>query len=334
VYSDITSAQFQLEEPHVQFKEPHAGRFAPSPTGDFHLGNLRTAILAWAFARHAGLDFLIRMEDLDERSRPQYVTRQLHDLEEIGITWDGPVIYQSRRMPIYAEIFTDMMRQGLLYECYCTRKELAAVTSAPHRPPGSYPGTCRDLTDRERDAGRAKLASMDRGPAMRLRTDGHDLTVVDELAGPYTGAVDDLVIRRGDGVYSYNFVSVVDDALQGIAQVVRGDDLLPSTPRQVYLQRLLAAPTPKYIHVPLALNTRTVRLAKRDGAVTLRALRECGWSSGDVVELIGQSLGILGARRAGDIETHLEAAKLACGPWIVDTALLEKGPRTILRESE
>ena len=304
-----------------------AGRYAPSPTGDFHLGNLRTAVLAWAFARRAGLRFVIRMEDLDERSRPEFVTTQLRDLESIGITWDEPVIFQSERLGLYRDVFTELQRQGLLYECYCTRKELAEVASAPHRPPGSYPGTCRDLTEAEREAGRAKLAGMSRGPALRLRTDVHTLAVRDEIAGLYEGAVDDLVIRRGDGVYSYNFVSVVDDADHGVTQIVRGDDLLPSTPRQVYLQRRLGTETPAYLHVPLVLNREGIRLAKRDGAVTLRALAGYGWEPGDVVELIGQSLAIDGARTAQDIAEALDIDRLRHGPWLVDPTELEQGPR-------
>ncbi|MDF2421330.1 tRNA glutamyl-Q(34) synthetase GluQRS, partial [Trueperella pyogenes] len=242
------------------------GRYAPSPTGDLHLGNLRTALLAWAFARHDSKRFHMRMENLDDRSRPEYYERQLSDLAAIGIDWDGDVLYQTDRIDRYDHIFAELAERGLLYECYCTRRELADVASAPHRPPGSYPGTCRNLTAAQREAGRAKLAGMNRGPAYRLRTDVADMTVTDRIAGEYTGAVDDLVIRRGDGAYSYNFVSVVDDGEYGITQVVRGDDLLPSTPRQVYLQKLLGYATPEYIHVPLVLNREGIRLAKRDGA--------------------------------------------------------------------
>lgn len=300
-----------------------SGRFAPSPTGDFHLGNLRTALLSWAIARSQGARFVIRMEDLDERSRPEYVARQLHDLEAIGVTWDGPVIFQSERTELYDAAFVELSARGLLYECYCTRKELAEIASAPHRPPGSYPGTCRDMTENERHAGREKLARLNRGPALRLRVEGASggapiIAVQDRVCGRYEGLVDDLVIRRGDGVYSYNYVSVFDDADSGITQIVRGDDLLPSTPRQIYLQRVLGAPQPEYYHVPLALNTHGVRLAKRDGAVTLSALAECGWSAGDVVELIGDSLGMVQVRDAEGFLEQFSLERIGREPWIVE----------------
>ncbi|ALD73279.1 tRNA glutamyl-Q(34) synthetase GluQRS [Trueperella pyogenes] len=298
------------------------GRYAPSPTGDLHLGNLRTALLAWAFARHDSKRFHMRMENLDDRSRPEYYERQLSDLAAIGIDWDGDVLYQTDRIDRYDHIFAELAERGLLYECYCTRRELADVASAPHRPPGSYPGTCRNLTAAQREAGRAKLAGMNRGPAYRLRTDVADMTVMDRIAGEYTGAVDDLVIRRGDGAYSYNFVSVVDDGEYGITQVVRGDDLLPSTPRQVYLQKLLGYATPEYIHVPLVLNREGVRLAKRDGAVTLSELSGFGWTPDDVRALLLSSLGL--APGAGVAEFVPES--IPKQPWILDVAGLAAGP--------
>ncbi|MGV4301352.1 tRNA glutamyl-Q(34) synthetase GluQRS [Trueperella pyogenes] len=298
------------------------GRYAPSPTGDLHLGNLRTALLAWAFARHDSKRFHMRMENLDDRSRPEYYERQLSDLAAIGIDWDGDVLYQTDRIDRYDHIFAELAERGLLYECYCTRRELADVASAPHRPPGSYPGTCRNLTAAQREAGRAKLVGMNRGPAYRLRTDVADMTVTDRIAGEYTGAVDDLVIRRGDGAYSYNFVSVVDDGEYGITQVVRGDDLLPSTPRQVYLQKLLGYATPEYIHVPLVLNREGVRLAKRDGAVTLSELSGFGWTPDDVRALLLSSLGL--APGAGVAEFVPES--IPKQPWILDVAGLAAGP--------
>ncbi|MEW6868952.1 tRNA glutamyl-Q(34) synthetase GluQRS [Trueperella pyogenes] len=298
------------------------GRYAPSPTGDLHLGNLRTALLAWAFARHDSKRFRMRMENLDDRSRPEYYERQLSDLAAIGIDWDGDVLYQTDRIDRYDHIFAELAERGLLYECYCTRRELADVASAPHRPPGSYPGTCRNLTAAQREAGRAKLVGMNRGPAYRLRTDVADMTVTDRIAGEYTGAVDDLVIRRGDGAYSYNFVSVVDDGEYGITQVVRGDDLLPSTPRQVYLQKLLGYATPEYIHVPLVLNREGVRLAKRDGAVTLSELSGFGWTPDDVRALLLSSLGL--APGAGVAEFVPES--IPKQPWILDVAGLAAGP--------
>lgn len=308
-----------------------AGRYAPSPTGDFHLGNLRTALLAWALARNEGLAFFMRMEDLDERSRPEHGERQLADLAALGIDWDGPVIHQSAQKVEYDAAFVDLETRGLLYECYCTRKDLAEVASAPHRPPGSYPGTCRNLSEAEREAGRAKLSGMQRGPALRLKTDVAELVVVDEIQGEYVGAVDDLVIKRGDGVYSYNFVAVFDDGREGITQVVRGDDLLPSTPRQVHLQQVLGIERPAYYHVPMVFNAEGVRLAKRDGAVTLRELAGYGWKSNDVVELLGNSLGMNGVRDASEFAEALDVESLRRGPWLMDPDALIEGPGAILR---
>ncbi|MDO4888760.1 MAG: tRNA glutamyl-Q(34) synthetase GluQRS [Actinomycetaceae bacterium] len=304
------------------------GRYAPSPTGDLHLGNLRTALIAWALARRAGLGFVMRMEDLDERCRPEFVSSQLRTLASLGIDWDGPVVFQSERLEIYRDVFADLRSRGLLYECYCTRRDLAQVASAPHRPPGSYPGTCRDLTEAERQAGRRRLAPMQRGPAHRIRLDAGPIVVDDEVAGRYSGAVDDLVIRRGDGVFSYNFVSVLDDAAQSVGQVVRGDDLLPSTPRQIALQRVLGAATPVYAHVPMILNTAGVRLAKRDGAVTMQDLAEFGWKPADVVEFLTSSLGVRGVRSAREFADRLSFDVLRRGPTLIDPDVLKMGPKS------
>lgn len=306
---------------------PGTGRYAPSPTGDFHLGNLRTGLLAWALARRENLDFVIRLEDLDERSKPEFATRQLHDLEALGIEWDGPIVKQSERLEHYQDAFADLNGRGLLYECYCTRRELAEIASAPHRPPGSYPGTCRDLTESQRIAGREKLSGTNRGPAHRLKSSLNTrIGLTDNVCGPYEGDIDDVVIQRGDGVYSYNFVATFDDAAQGITQIVRGDDLLSSTPRQIYLQQVLHVPSAEYWHVPMVLNAQGVRLAKRDGAVTVRQLEACGWRAADIVELIGNSLGLKHIRSASDFLTELDPAAIRDHVWRLDPQGLEQGP--------
>ena len=292
------------------------GRFAPSPTGDFHLGNLRTGLIAWACARSAGEDFVLRMENLDERSKPEYAERQLEDLAAIGIDWDS-ILYQTDRCQAYEAVLDDLDQRGLLYECYCTRNDIRNAPSAPHQPPGAYPGTCRNLSEAEREAGRAKLAPMNRGPALRLATTGEEVCIHDELNGDVCGQVDDFAIRRGDGYLAYNLVACVDDGYQNITQVVRADDLLESTPRQVYLQRLLGLPTPTYIHVPLVLNPSGARLAKRDGDVTLGQLRARGWETGDVVQLITESLG-MPARNANEFLEIFDLKKLPRKPWIFD----------------
>ncbi|AZN30166.1 tRNA glutamyl-Q(34) synthetase GluQRS [Flaviflexus salsibiostraticola] len=294
-----------------------AGRYAPSPSGDLHLGNLRTALIAWACARRAGLGFVMRVEDLDERCRLEYVDSQLSDLAAIGIDWDGDVLFQSERTAAYAEVVDRLLEKDLLYECYCTRADIRDAPRAPHAPPGAYPGTCRDLSASEREAGREKLAPLDRGPALRLRTSGEALTITDRVCGEYTGYIDDFVVRRGDGAYAYNLVAVVDDEHQMVRQVVRADDLLESTPRQVYLQRLLGFESPDYIHVPLVLNTNGQRLAKRDGAVTLGQLHELGWQTAQIFSLISRSLGIESDNGVDFLE-QLELDRISREPWVFD----------------
>lgn len=268
------------------------GRFAPSPTGELHLGNLRTAAVAWLAARADRRPFLIRMEDLDivQASR-DHEAAQLRDLAAIGIDWDGDVLRQSERFHIYDEAIDRLTAAGLVYECYCSRREIRrdieAAASAPHGPPGSYPGTCRDLTDKQQ-ADRREATG--RQPAVRLRTNGERLDFVDQLVGPSTGEVDDVVLRRNDGVPAYNLAVVIDDGLQGVTEVVRGDDLLPSTPRQMLLQQLLDIETPSYLHVPLVLGADGERLAKSHGATTLSELRSSGAQTAEIVRWIAVSL--------------------------------------------
>ncbi|MGZ5371561.1 tRNA glutamyl-Q(34) synthetase GluQRS [Aeromicrobium sp.] len=282
-----------------------AGRFAPSPSGDLHVGNLRTGLLAWLFARSTGRDFLMRIEDLD-RVRPGAEERQLADLRAIGIDWDGPLVRQSGRAALYADAVARLRADGLVYECYCSRKEIHEAPSAPHHPPGAYPGTCRDLTEVERGVRR-----QDRPAALRLRAGLETHTITDVLHGRVVGAVDDIVLVRNDGVPAYNLAVVVDDGEQGIDQVVRGDDLLSSAPRQAYLASLLGHPEPTYVHVPLALNETGKRLAKRDGAVTLGDLAEHGLDAGDVRRLILDSLGLSSADPA-----DFDPARLPREPWV------------------
>jgi glutamyl-tRNA synthetase len=286
---------------------PGAGRFAPSPSADLHIGNLRTAILAWLFARSTGRRFLMRVEDLDDSTHSDVARQQLDDLAAIGLTWDGPVEWQSEHPARYDAVVDTLAEQCLLYECFCSRRDIAQAPRAPHAPQGAYPGTCRDLTDAEREARRRETG---RPPALRLRTDAITYTVHDLLHGEYTGIVDDFVVRRGDGVPAYNLAVVVDDAAQGVDQVVRGDDLLPSSPRQAYLGRLLGYPEPTYAHVALVLNEDGARLAKRDGAVTLAEI--------GVPRALAQIASSLGysAATPEQMLTQFKPAALPSEPWI------------------
>ncbi len=271
------------------------GRFAPSPSGPLHVGNLRTALLAWLFARIDGGRFIIRVEDLDPvSSRDELVDAHLADLAALGFDHDGPVIRQSD--PAIRARHEDAVRQlenaGLLYPCFCSRREVAEAVSAAHGPlpEGAYPGTCRDLTTFEREE-RAS-ARTDRGPALRIRAGLAEVTVDDRIHGSHTGLVDDFVVRRGDGVPAYNLAVVVDDAAQGIDEVVRGDDLLEGTPRQVWLSEMLELPVPAYAHVPLVLGPDRERLAKRHGSVTRLELEADGWSPARLLGVMGASLGL------------------------------------------
>lgn len=284
-----------------------AGRFAPSPSADLHIGNLRTAVLAWLFARSTGRRFLIRVDDLDDRTRADIGTRQLADLAAIGLTWDEPPEWQTQHRHRYDDVIARLAERGLLYECYCSRRDIQQAPRAPHAPQGAYPGTCRDLTDAERAV---RWEATGRPPALRLRAEVTSFTVVDLLHGDYAGVVDDFVVCRGDGVAAYNLAVVVDDAAAGVDQVVRGDDLLPSSPRQAYLAGVLDYAQPAYAHVPLVLNHGGQRLAKRDGAVTLaeigvqRAIAQMsaslGWPSEDLEQLLAQ----------------FDPSKLPREPWI------------------
>jgi glutamyl-tRNA synthetase len=284
-----------------------AGRYAPSPSGDLHVGNLRTALLAWLFARSTARPFLMRVEDLD-RVRPGAEEQQLDDLRALGLDWDGGIVRQSDRQALYDDAIDHLTDADRVYPCFCTRREILDAPSAPHTPPGSYPGTCRDLTDAER-----ARRSTERPAALRLRTDVDAWTITDVLRGEVTGTVDDLVLRRNDGVPAYNLAVVVDDGAQGVDQVVRGDDLLTSASRQAYLATLLGHEPPTYAHVPLALNTGGQRLAKRDGAVTRTELEARGV---DVLALIVDSLGLVGSTPT-ELLDSFHPQQLPRDPWTV-----------------
>ncbi len=298
------------------------GRWAPSPTGDLHLGNLRTALLAWLFARSASGRFLWRFEDLDHAVRPQYYDSQLRDCAALGLDWDGEPVRQSDRTNLYRDAVADLRRRGLTYECFCTRREIAEAAAAPHgpSPEGAYPGTCRRLAQGDRERRRRD----GRPPALRLRAgaDGAsptELTIADRQLGDYTGTVDDFVIQRGDGTPAYNLAVVVDDAAQGITEVVRGDDLLPSTPRQVHLARPLGLKAPQYAHVPLVLGPQGHRLAKRDGAVTLADRLTLGETPIEVLNLLLSSLElepVTELDEASVVAQDFDPTALPRKPWV------------------
>lgn len=297
----------------------HAGRYAPSPSGDLHFGNLRTAVLAWLFARQSGRAFYMRVEDIDsERSSMEAALRQLEDLGAIGIEWNEPIVYQHDRGEAYASALAKLDT----YECYCSRRDIREAASAPHAQPGMYPGTCRDLTEEQRAYRRSQLSQSGRLPAIRLRAHAEQWTVNDFYAGQFTGPVDDVILKRGGSVnqaqagdWAYNLAVVVDDGYQGIDQVVRGDDLLGSAPAQAHLAHELGFPEPEYVHVPLAVTADGRRLAKRDGAVTLREMAEGGGVQ-PVVEQLAASVGCRGASSMQELLDHFDPLSLSREPWV------------------
>jgi glutamyl-tRNA synthetase len=291
-----------------------AGRYAPSPTGELHLGNLRTAIVAWLFARSTDRRFLLRIEDLDAaRVRPGMAEQQLADLTALGVRFDGDPVVQSQRLDAYREALLKLADRT--YECFCSRREIAEAASAPHGLVARYPGTCRNLTEEERVNLRLR-----RQPALRLRGEGAMQTVHDLLHGDVTAEVDDVVLQRNDGVPAYNLAVVVDDALSGVDQVVRGDDLLPAAATQAFIAELLGHRPPTYAHVPLAVNAEGRRLAKRDGAVTLPELAARGVNADAVLALIAESLKLAPPGESVTLDLMLERfdpGRLPCEPWVV-----------------
>lgn len=263
---------------------PYVDRYAPSPTSDLHLGNLRTALAGWLLARHAGGSWLMRVEDLDAdrvRAAAGAESRNLADLASLGLTWDGDVVRQSERLDLYRDAVASLPT----YECFCTRREIAEASSAPHDGYRAYPGTCRTLTAAQREERRAT-----RPPAIRVDSGGASYTVEDIHAGRVTGLVDDFVLVRGDGAFAYNLAVVVDDIDMGVTHITRGDDLLSSAPRQAWLTGKLGGTPATYAHIGLVVNGEGRRLAKRDGAVALADLPHL--SPADVLAQLSGSLGL------------------------------------------
>lgn len=282
------------------------GRYAPSPTGSLHLGNVRTALAAWLLAREAGSSFVMRVEDLDEpRTRPEAVFGNLEELRWLGIDWDeGPDLggphapyLQSRRHHLYQAALDDLSRRGLVFECYLSRRELREISSAPHGVAPVYGERERRLN---RELGERKRAE-GKMPALRLKVGQGKVRFVDGLAGAQEydleTEVGDLVLRRADGAWAYGLAVVVDDAAMNIEQVVRGADLLPATAAQLAVYDALALPAPEFLHVPLLLDEGGERMAKRRGSLTMASLRGDGVDPDRLTGLLAHSLGLIDARR-------------------------------------
>ncbi len=261
------------------------GRYAPSPTGDLHLGNLRTALIAWLHARVQKGVFLMRMEDVDTaRVVAGSDKRLLSDLEWLGLDWDGEVIYQSQRLSMYQDVLADLDEQGLIYPCFCSRKDIRQASSAPHSTLGVYPGTCANL-----DAVKINELSKIKSPATRVRVPNY-----------LKNDCGDFVLHRADGLFAYQLAVVVDDVKQGVTDVVRGSDLADSTLRQRYLAQLMYRQNPmgrsdaiRYHHVPLVLDDDGNRMSKRDGSFSTQQWRDAGRSAPELVAYLARSLNLI-----------------------------------------
>jgi glutamyl-tRNA synthetase len=303
----------------------YVGRYAPSPTGDLHLGNARTALIAWLWARREGGRFLLRFEDLDAaRVRPGCAEAQAASLAWLGLDWDAEPVAQSRRGELYDAALAALHERGVLYECFCSRADVRRAASAPHGPDGPlYSGACRSLSAAERSA----RIGCGRTPALRVRMEG-EVEFRDDLMGPQrellAATTGDIVVRRSDGVIAYQLAVVVDDAEQSVTHVVRGADLLASTARQIRLYDLLGlAAAPGYAHVPLLLGDDGERLAKRHGAVGLTELREAGVEARAVVGRLAFSAGLLDAPEpctAVELLERFDPAALEREPTRIDPA--------------
>ena len=309
------------------------GRFAPSPTGELHLGNVWAALLAWLQARQDGGTFVLRVEDLDpDRSRPELAQQQLDDLRWLGLDWDegpdtgGPhaPYTQSERTSLYAAALDRLVEHNLVYPCYCTRAEVRAAASAPHGAEGrgDYPGTCRNLTPAERREREAR----GRRPCLRVRMpDTPTIIRFDDLC---YGAVEedlarvsgDFVVRRADGVHAYQLAVVVDDALMKITHVIRGADLLDSTARQIWLHTLLGHRPPRFGHVPLLVGTDGHRLSKRHAALSVAHLRSAGVTARQIIGTLAHLAGLTAQPvplPPRDLMGTLELARLPRGEIVV-----------------
>lgn len=282
---------------------PAAGRFAPTPSGRLHLGNLLCALLSYLSARSEGGRFLLRIEDLDVPRCPRALARQaIDDLSWLGFRWDEPPLYQSERTDIYQRHFDRLASLGLVYPCFCTRAQLHAglAPNLGDREP-VYAGACAHLSAQE-IAQRSKT----RRPAMRLRVPDEEISFLDGHYGPYRENLakesGDFIIRRSDGLFGYQLAVVVDDALCGVTQVVRGRDILPSTPRQIFLLKTLGYPVPEYIHIPLLTDSQGRRLAKRDRDLDLSSLGR-RFSPEDILGLLAASAGLLEEWRPATLES-------------------------------
>ncbi len=283
------------------------GRFAPTPSGRLHLGNLMCCLLAYLSARSQGGRFLLRIEDLDVPRCPKRLSEQcIEDLQFLGFDWDEAPLYQSERTEIYQKYFDELSRRGLVYPCFCTRAQLHAAIApnlGDHEP--VYSRACANLTDAE-IAERKRT----RSPAMRMRVPNETVSFEDGLFGAISEnlakASGDYIIRRSDGLFGYQLAVVIDDALSGVNEIVRGRDILFSTPRQIHLQNTLGFDTPRYAHIPLLMDANGRRLAKRDKDLDLTALSRI-MPPEAILGMLAYSAGIIKENRPASLDELVKA---------------------------
>lgn len=283
-------------------------RFAPSPTGELHLGNFATAVLAWLQARSMKGHFILRMEDNDtQRSKQEFADQIMRDMEWLGLDWDEGPFYQSHRTNLYEEALEKLREAQLTYPCFCSRKDLQALASAPHGISSEgpdYPGFCRDLSPKEQRA-----ANHEKDPSIRFKLPHRSYSYTDLILGEQSfapGFGGDFVVKRADGMWAYQLACTVDDIEMGITHVLRGADLVDSTPRQLALMDVLNATPPSYAHTPLWMGTDGHRLSKRNGAQSIAELREQGYSPEELLGFIGFYSGVLSENRSVGIESLLD----------------------------
>lgn len=279
------------------------GRFAPSPTGHLHLGNLWIAMLSWLQVKQQRATFVLRMEDIDtQRAKRQYGEDLLDDLEWFGLTWDeGPRVggpqesyWQSERYPLYEAQIIKWQAEGLVYPCYCNRSRLQSIASAPHGHEGiaHYDGHCRHLSEAER-----LEYEVHKNPSWRMKVEPRQYEFNDFWQGPQTAelipAQDDFIVRRADGMFAYNLAVVMDDIAMGITDIVRGYDLLPAVGGQLWLYECLGAKPPCYAHAPLVVDHEGYRLSKRQQSITLRELRMSGYSASMILGKLALAAGLI-----------------------------------------
>ena len=284
--------------------EKVVGRYAPSPTGALHLGNLRTALLAWLHARLHNGRFLLRMDDLDA---PRVVANSaeqiIKDLQWMGLDWDDDIYVQSEHLQEYQQALDTLNTQQKIYECFCSRKDIQQAASAPHGKTGVYPNTCRNLTDKQKQQKRQS-----KPPSWRIKVPDKIITFEDGCLGNcqqhMLNECGDFIIKRADGLFAYQLAVVMDDIAMGVTDVMRGQDLVDSTARQIFLFEQFNAKPPKFWHVPLMLDEQQQRMSKRDGSQSIQQWLDSGRSKQQLIGYLASSVGLV------EFETECEANEL------------------------